>query len=190
MKRAARQRQPSRGLIQEPDARRVQLIRFGRFEAPAVGEGVEYAKEEQRAAGAVRRRNCKLGARENGAPVGVEFAKRWGSLGAVSGCEDPQFSGARWAKSGAAVMPSGGPPGGIRARRCRSDWATAATSVAAVRMNGQAGGCGRRSRLFGHGALHGEWPTDAEMAKPVAGSDDRSSVLEPLCLTTVDSRSR
>src|SRR5450755_2964632 len=68
--------------------------------------------------------------------------------------------------------------------------ATAATNVGAVRINGQAGGRGRRSGVFGHGALHGEWPTDAEMAKPVAGSDDRSSVLEPFCLTTVDSRSR
>jgi hypothetical protein len=57
-------------------------------------------------------------------------------------------------------------------------------------MNGQAGGCGHRSRLFGHGALHGEGPTDAEMLKPVAGNDDRSSVLEPFCLTTVHSRSR
>jgi hypothetical protein len=71
-------------------------------------------------------------------------------------------------------MPSGGPPGGVRARRYRSDWATAATSVAAVKINGQAGGRGRRSRVFGHGALRGEWPTDAEMAKPVAGIGRRT----------------
>jgi hypothetical protein len=108
----------------------------------------------------------------------------------VSGCEDPQFSGGRWAKSGAAAMPSGGPPGGIRARTYRSDWATAATGVAAVRMNGQASGRGRRSGVSGHGALHGELPTNVEMPKPVAGNDDRSSVPEPFCLTTVHSRSR
>jgi len=45
-------------------------------------------------------------------------------------------------------------------------------------MNDQAGGRGRRPGVSGHGALHGEWPTDVEMPKPVAGNDDRSSVLE------------
>jgi hypothetical protein len=45
MKRAGRQRQPSRGLIQEPDVRRVQLIAFEASGTLAVEAGVGDANE-------------------------------------------------------------------------------------------------------------------------------------------------
>jgi hypothetical protein len=103
----------------------------------------------------------------------------------VSGCENPRFSGGRWAKGGAAEMPSGGPRDAFPGMHS-VHWAAARQALPrGVRVGSQVGGRCRRS---GHGDVQDEGLRGAGTPKPTARNDDRTSVRVAFCETPTHSK--